>query len=184
MALLEGIKRNVDPNNLFICNAGIGSGSPYDDETFASGVLASNSMAMQALAAALQSAEPCEAAAPCFDDDGCSAFDRSTQMWTDIYEPCNEGALDCASSFPDSSCFSDGNGSSDGGEENEGAGPSPVTTASPVASPIESGGDESDPTSVDVSTEDSVDSGTSVNSSCLREGAMASLLLAMLLLIV
>lgn len=48
---------------------------------------------------------PCEEAAPCFEDAGCSAFDRSAQAWTGEFAPCND-ALDCASFFPDSSCSS------------------------------------------------------------------------------
>jgi hypothetical protein len=94
VALLEGIKNTVDPSNLFVCNGGIGAKSPYSsDEVFPRDS---------------PSLGGCGEAAVCFDDDGCSTFDKSTQTWDGVYGPCNDNYIlkNCASSFPDSSCFS------------------------------------------------------------------------------
>merc|ERR1711974_122551 len=94
---------------------------------------------------------PCGEAAPCFDDAGCSMFDRSAQTWIDTFAPCNEGALGCASFFPDSSCFSENGDSAPPtpdspttGDNSEGDSTN-VDETSPVASPV--GGNNFGPTS-------------------------------------
>merc|ERR1712157_187645 len=90
VALLEDIKKTVDPTNMFVCNAGILAATPYNpSEIFET------------------PEDPyggCREAAGCFDDTGCSAFDQSPQTWSGAYAACID-AINCAEFFPDSPCF-------------------------------------------------------------------------------
>eukprot|EP00521_Asterionellopsis_glacialis_P004362 CAMPEP_0195277768 /NCGR_PEP_ID=MMETSP0706-20130129/19395_1 /TAXON_ID=33640 /ORGANISM="Asterionellopsis glacialis, Strain CCMP134" /LENGTH=347 /DNA_ID=CAMNT_0040335799 /DNA_START=165 /DNA_END=1206 /DNA_ORIENTATION=+ len=43
----------------------------------------------------------CNAASPCFDNTGYCFYDEESQLWSGVFEDCNQGAASCAECYPD-----------------------------------------------------------------------------------